>query len=99
MGRGILLPRREASRGRLEAANSESLTLAAGSVVAWSALVAVCPLEVGFAHAHPHPRVLATGVAFRPTSVAITVCRGTQQATTQCCRLNSVPQKSGKGLQ
>lgn len=47
--------------------------LAAGSVVAWSALVAVCPLEVGFAHAHPHPRVLATGVAFRPTGVAITV--------------------------
>lgn len=81
MGRGKFVPRREASRGRLEAANPESLTLAAGSIVAWSALVAVCPLEVGFAHAHPHPRVLPTGVAFRPTGVAITVCRGEHTAS------------------
>lgn len=47
--------------------------LAAGSVVARGALVAVCSLEVGFAHTHPHPRVFATGVAFGPTGVAVTV--------------------------
>lgn len=47
--------------------------LAAGSIVARGTLVAVCSLEVGFAHAHPHPRVFATGVAFCPTGIAITV--------------------------
>lgn len=72
---------REVSRGRHGAANPESLTLAEGSIVAWSALVTVCPLEVGFAHTHPHPRVLAARIAFCPTSIAVTVCRGAQQAT------------------
>lgn len=68
--------------GQAWAANPESLTLAAGSVVAWSALVTVCSLEVGFAHAHPHLRVFATGIAFRSTGVAIAVwSRDTQQAT------------------
>lgn len=47
--------------------------LAEGSIMAWSALVTVCPLEVGFAHAHPYSRVLAAGIAFCPTSIAVAV--------------------------
>lgn len=70
---------RGVSRGRRGAANPESLTLAEGSIMAWSALVTVCPLEVGFAHAHPYSRVLAAGIAFCPTSIAVAVCRGDMQ--------------------
>lgn len=55
------------------------LTLAAGSVVAWGALVTVCSLEVGLAHTHPHPGVLPTGVAFGPTRVAVAVWMGTHK--------------------
>jgi len=74
--------RRGDEQGELGAANPASLTLAAGSVVAWSTLVAVRSLEVGLAHAHPHPGVFATGVAFRPAGVAVAVwSRDKQRAT------------------
>lgn len=73
-------PQQGGDQGELGAANPESLTLAAGAIVAWGALVTVCSLEVGFADAHPHPRVFATGVAFCATGVAIAVwSRDTQQ--------------------
>lgn len=75
-------PQQGGKQGEPGAANPELLTLAAGSIVARGTLVAVCSLEVGFAHAHPHPRVFATGVAFCPTGIAITVWSGgIQQAT------------------
>lgn len=83
-------------QGEPGAADPRSLTLAAGSVVAWGALVAVCSLEVGLAHAHPHPRVFATGVAFRPAGVAVTVWSAdTQQAAPR--RAVSRPLPLGRG--
>lgn len=97
-------PQQGGEQGELGAANPESLTLAAGSIVAWGTLVAVRSLEVGFAHAHPHPRVFATGVAFCPTGVAIAVWSGdTQQATphtavSQPLLLGRGPIRTGKEL-
>lgn len=73
------------------------LTLAAGSVVAWGTLVTVRSLEVGFTHAHPHPRVLPTGVALRATRVAIAVWGHTTGDTTHSRQSSSqLPQGQGR---
>lgn len=99
----FLLPGARGGRGGEQgepgAAGPASLTLAAGSVVAWGAPVAVRSLEVGFAHARPHPRVLATGVAFGPTGVAVAVWSGdtqTSKATRGCQMISAAGQRSRK---
>lgn len=53
------------------------LTLTAWAVEARGAELTVGALEVGFAHAVPHLRVLSAGVALGPGGATVTIWRGT----------------------